>query len=387
VQFQQRLLRHRAEKLHAEIVTLQLHPGTFADIQRLQKEWGRHAHYEGECTQDHCIYQVKLPDLYHRISTSIWDRMSVTKLTEAEGRRIYKAFGYSSLLYRAIGGRPAIVNADVEVRNNRTWGANFNMGAFTSPGVGRNDGQEYMVAAQTGLNSRLLIRDWTNSNFLLLGYSDSLTLNCAGCEVVSATFTAQTDSRLIERFNQFNFACIGPWHPCKHPENMAPNLTAQAQVDTRLPNAETSDADSTFCKVPIAVRAREAEDILLVQIVAAQRHEDPDSPQEYQVAQAIVKRQLKNATRTPIGSSIVFETLAADKRFAPDELWKKDQRYFLLYREPKSELANGRGISPCNYPAESPENLAEIRAGIALDGSTGEPWDWQNQPGALWMWH
>jgi len=387
IQFQQRLLRYRAERLHAEIVALQLHPGTFADIQRMQKEWGRFAHYEGECTQHHCIYEIKLLDQYLRMSRSAWDRLNRANLPVTEEWRIDKAFEYLSLLYRAVGGRPAEANADLEVRDNHMWGVNFGMGAYTSPGVGRNEGHEYMLAAHTGLNSRVLGSALIDSKFLPLGYSDYLELHCLGCEVVSATFTAQTDPLLIKRFNQLNFNCLGPWHPCKHPEDMAPNLTLQAQLDMKLPNANSSDSDSTYCKVSIAVRAREAEDIVLVQIATPQLHTDPDSRQQYQTATAIVQQQLKNGKRTAVGSSIDFVTVASAKSFAPDEIWKKGQRLFLLYSEPKAnDIVQSREIAPCNDPADTSATLAEIRSGIALDGSTGEQWDWYDLSGEPWIW-
>lgn len=60
VQAQNQVLRRSAERLHAEIVALQMHPGTFADIQRMQREWGKFGHWDGQCTADHCIYTVMM---------------------------------------------------------------------------------------------------------------------------------------------------------------------------------------------------------------------------------------------------------------------------------------------------------------------------------------
>jgi hypothetical protein len=51
IPIQQQILRHRAEKLLADIRILQLRKSTWADAQILMKRWGAWGHYEGDSVQ------------------------------------------------------------------------------------------------------------------------------------------------------------------------------------------------------------------------------------------------------------------------------------------------------------------------------------------------
>jgi hypothetical protein len=249
VQFEQRLLRHRAEHLHSEILALQLHPGTFADIQRLEREWGSHAHYEGSCTEHHCIYEIKLSDVFLKWTDGL----------SSDFDRKHRLFR----LYSLLGGHPAFVVANVRVRNNRMWGADFTSLVMTYPGKGRNDGETYAVIADVTSGSRLL---WRNEDFqadiLQQGFRTDEGLQCLGCEFVSVNMTAQTNPKDIERFNRLNLDCITRWRACKDPWDMAPESWAQALLD----KSRTDSPEEQACAISPSLLAREANDILLVKV-------------------------------------------------------------------------------------------------------------------------
>lgn len=56
VQFQQWMLRWRAERLMADMHQIRLYQSTWADAQRLMYKWGAWGHYDGSCTAVECRY-------------------------------------------------------------------------------------------------------------------------------------------------------------------------------------------------------------------------------------------------------------------------------------------------------------------------------------------
>jgi hypothetical protein len=56
VQFQQRLLCFRAERLMADMHEIRLYQTTWADAQKLMQKWGGWGHYDGTCTSAECRY-------------------------------------------------------------------------------------------------------------------------------------------------------------------------------------------------------------------------------------------------------------------------------------------------------------------------------------------
>src|ERR1700761_1876697 len=108
-------LRYRSERLHTEIVNLQLHPGNFSDLQRLQKEWGSHAHYDGVCTQEHCDYEILLTDPLTAILPKSKKYDSVF-WTNSQRWNWYSAT-HLLRIYRSLGGRPASTSANLKIHS------------------------------------------------------------------------------------------------------------------------------------------------------------------------------------------------------------------------------------------------------------------------------
>lgn len=55
--------------------------------------------------------------------------------------------------------------------------------------------------------------------------------------------------------------------------------------------------------------------------------------------------------------------------------------YLFLYQEPRpNDIDNFLYLTPCHGVVASSENIALVKEGIALDPSTGEHYDYWNQP-------
>jgi hypothetical protein len=286
-------------------------------------------------------------------------------------------------LYRILGGRPTIVDADVRVRNDRMWGADFFLNVWAYPGKGRNEGQPYFVMAGVDSGPRLLIQHrYISPEVLKQGFRTDHGLECLGCEFVFASVTPQTSSSHIQRLNQFNFACITRVETCRDPTDLAPALW-NASVQDKASSVQSDEDDQEFCQLPTSVIAREANDILLVKVLATPPIEDTNSVEKWRMATVQVIETLKNGRDTPPGTVMEFTSFpaAVRSRDRGQSTLIQGQQYFFLYRHPRpDDLDNWNGLLPCHGVPNTAANAAEIKAGIALDSSAGEPYDYRNEP-------
>jgi hypothetical protein len=368
VQFQQRLLRHRAERLHAEILALQLHPGTFADIQRMQKEWGRFAYHNGECTASHCIYEIGFNDPMFHLYRHLTDS------TRDPAMRIIEFLGV----------RDSIIYADIRVHANRQWGADFTMMSLAYPGTGRNRDHPYMVSISVNSVTRLVSsHDETPLPALQQGYRTDYTRFCLGCEVSYAYVLPQTDPATIMRFNRFSFSCLTSLRGCKHPEEMAPEIPT---TEYRTIDYSGTMEGEEGCQFATPVLAREANDILLVKILSLKPIVYPQTKERGQLARVQVLRPVKNGLRYRTSNQLEF---AAPFFALRPPLGQKratlsvGQEYFFLYRErgPNDPFAS-HYLNACHALQNTPKNAQEINEGVALDPSAGEIYDSINESGA-----
>jgi hypothetical protein len=386
MQGQQRMLRHRAEKLHAEIVALQLKPGTFADVQRMQREWGKFGHYDGECTARHCIYQIKLDDWFEQKLDQI---VAVDRRPEADRDRYWKVLEEVGIAHYYLGARVYQVDANVRIDNNRMWGAAFGVATYAYPGTGRNNGHSYVVTAEVDSNSRLFNTTGPNHDARLLkqGFWTMYDLECLGCQMVVGSVTPQTDPSVIERLNRFSFSCMTRLIACRHPVDLAPELWAEAIRHSQYPGQyrdeqEEESAGNAACQVPSSTLAREANDILLVKVLSVRTIQDPDNKETGHSATVQVLQAVKNGHRYRTSDTLDFgvEPLGVKPENGETNAGLvPGKQYFFLYQQesPKSVFV-GTYLRPCHGLLNTPENAAAVQAGILLDPSTGESYDWWN---------
>ena len=204
-------------------------------------------------------------------------------------------------------------------------------------------------------------------------------MNCLGCELAVVGITPQTPSREINRLNQFNFACITRINTCRHPIDLAPALWETATRDTVSSTYSDREDDPAFCKIPTSLLAREANDVLLVEVLSIHPYPPPST---FERATVKVLRTLKNGRNTAPGTTVDFYNapMALRPTSGSASTLTKGQQYFFLYNHTKPDsIFNWVGLSPCHALPNTPANAAEIEAGIALDPSNGEPYDYLNE--------
>lgn len=373
IHYRQLLFRHQVERLHAEILALQLHPGSFADIVRLQREWGAYGGYTGPCTEHHCIYEIEIQDGWR---------------SRPQNPKFYYSFPQVAWffgIYPLLGGHAALVEANVRVRDNKMWGAYFSLRLAEYPGKGRNRGQFYVNSVSLSSGARLSRSGDSTVKEIRQGFRTEEVLNCLGCEFVAVQMTPQTNASDIERFNQIQFDCLTGWRFCRHPEDLAPTLWAQALRDEQSQRA----AEEPFCLLPTQILAREANDIALVKVLTVGLGHSTVYTEPFQMVTVRVIQPMKNGRAYRISDILEFFNNpigqpAEDREHRAPLVVGKE--YFFLYRQPvPGEDMPYPDVSvpelrPCHALPNTPEVAAAIKQGIALDSSAGEPYDYRNEP-------
>lgn len=360
VQVSQHLLRHRAERLHAEILALQLHPGTFADIQRLQKEWGAFAEHKGECTPHHCILEIEFKDSLLRLA----------KWLPPSGFWFQPNFLIA--LSSAFGGHPAKIGGNVRIHDDRVWEADFYEMIFTGPGVGRNRSTPYAVIAGTHISPRLGSAQAAASyQVLQRGYDATFVLICLGCEETWVRFTPTTDPNLVRKFNLFNDSCLTRWSSCKHPDDLAPNIFAEAHSYDDSPEVD----EPTSCLISPSLMAREASEILLVRALSITEVPIPNHSQpRLDVTFHVLSRPKNNPTDTRETFQMAIGLMGVrgfngkgSRILHPGEL------FYLLLTQWDPHAVTQPTIEGCNAIPYNSHTTVQIEAGIAADASAGNP--------------
>ncbi len=375
IQVRQVHFRSQVERLHSEILALQLHPGTFADILRLQREWGAYGDYTGPCTEHHCIYEIEFENGWLNRPRSEGPYHSFIP------RRWF--FG----IYPLFGGHAARVQANVRVRDNKVWGADFTLGIAIYPGQGRNEGDLYENIAILASSTRVSHHHELSRRDIQQGFRTHEILNCLGCEYVVVQLTPETKAADIERFNQIRFNCLTGWRSCKHPIDLAPELWEQALKDEQSPQG--SEEESWL--LPPHMLAREMNNIVFVKVLAVEAGQDvsPGVGPHHDLTVKVLQ-PMKNSRAYRAGDVLKFYA-------SPSALWTGDgngrsplvvgsecfffyEYFFYTRRGPDQIWSPTRGLWLARALPNTPEIAEEIKQGIALDPSAGEPYDFRDEP-------
>ena len=122
VQFQQHLLRWRAERLLADIRGIQMGNSRWDDAQRLMNRWGTWGKWEGACTSQSCDYQIVLQDASQAYATYYTTAEEVHLRTPAR-----HCCQWLRRPYMALGGRFAEVYARIVVKHGVIWTKSFDV--------------------------------------------------------------------------------------------------------------------------------------------------------------------------------------------------------------------------------------------------------------------
>jgi hypothetical protein len=190
IPIQQQILRHRAERLLADIRNLTLRRSTWTDAQQIFTHWGAWGHYDGACTQQCCSYLIELGDF----------RNTHPYLA----RRLQ----FLERAYRLFGGRTSLIRAGLDVHDGTIWAKGFSLLVEVPPERALNN--EYTLIGSAWSVSRF--RSFRPSLAGPPNYIVGTPGGCTGCLAVFAEFSPYADPADVEQLMRFNLSCITKRH-------------------------------------------------------------------------------------------------------------------------------------------------------------------------------
>ncbi len=224
VQVNERIMRHRAERLVEEMRQLEVNKSTWDDLQGIRTRWGAWGHYEGECTTKKCDYRIDLEDLPGR---QTW-------------QRVIAYLGHSNM---------AVAMLDIQVEDGLVRMTTFDLWTLVPKGYGaRWEREEPQPAGYVPYSSgsyTLIAR--ATSRFPIEHlccywpgpvphpeYVLSKPSGCEGCLAIWTAFEPRASITTKARMTDFNFSRITRWRPCADEEDIMPDAGKEMAEDWPL---------------------------------------------------------------------------------------------------------------------------------------------------------
>jgi hypothetical protein len=312
------------------------------------RRWGRWGHYEGLCTDQHCVYEVELPDFAYEYSNLFVNRP------------------WAWHLYRSIGGRPARVNASWEVEDGIVSGKRCVVHVEVPPQAGQALGGNFGYTLIASAHSVSRHSFYSQQPELLLhpNYVIGKPGGCSVCQMVYTYFTPYVDPADVNRLMTFNLACLTAWHPCRTQGDIMP--VAWKQYLDELPRWEAYRERIRRCDYPLDLLARDSDDAGLFEVISSQQ--TGDISDRMQIVKANLVRKLKGLEKFQAGSTQdvkVFDN--AFQQHGSDKLTPHGQWILLLEDRSFQGHKPALQVDPCGAIPATQSNMDAIQRGIRLD--------------------
>jgi hypothetical protein len=246
VQVQERIFRHRAERLLADMRGLMVHKANLAEIQAVFKRWNPNG---DPCSGKWCSFQT---DLQYR------------NFPDSDGMEAWDWRELWPHLFRMFGGRLAFVRAQAAVQDGVVLDISFQIDMET---FSTRDVNEYarighpgnILSGQAATVRRFSIRnDWRglslHSNYVINeGYPQSWHPRTPD---VYVEFGPHADPADTERLGSFDLSCLTRLVACRKPGDIMPE--AAAQFTREAPQLAQARKEQVCSPDVVALMAREA---------------------------------------------------------------------------------------------------------------------------------
>lgn len=369
---QQHFFRARAELLLSEVRALELRKTPWAAAQAQLQHWGTHRQLDDRCNERSCSLTIKLNDFAYGYVT---DRNLFVKLDDYFRWRLKLSYSTGPLDhalwflvrgYIRMGGRPAEVEANVDVRDGVVWGKGITVRIETyaeGSAWGASDGgtEEYTLIASSYSIPRFgFFGDRESAPQLALHpeYEIGRPGGCEICVLVWAKFTPFAAPEDVMRLMSVNTACLTRWHPCLTENDIMPAAWSQYM-------AERSRVSRTPYRVPCPsfiykIVGRDSVHIGVAEVL--EYHEGSAKVRVLDKLKGLQDWKVGEVREVPISRGIGEQRL---------QLRPLSRVVLIAGFGPLREMRVDPGYDcPVMLPDEA--NLAQIRDGIALDYSASE---------------
>jgi hypothetical protein len=349
-QIEQRVFRHRAERLLNDMLSIQLRHTTFEQLSPLLGRWREFVTYDIPCSKRHCDLRVEFRQPSHM------------RDSDSKFFAIFRDF------YQLLGGRASGVFAEINVRNGFVWGESYGIGVEVPPFA---DTDGYKASELTGEISTVPRAEpwrlvWPNLR-RPPEYEIGGRTAFKGRADVWVRFTPYADPADIRRLSQFNFSCLARLRPCRTGEDIMPAAMAEISKEK---HHNWSGSEEPVCDLPaIRVISRDAENAAVVDVVDNRRDPRYNSDPNRVLGVRLVERVKRASSWTP--GAKVYIDVGDPLALAPiDGLAKVragDRLIILFGWQSASSIVPKAEAEMCGVVPYTENNLAVVRAGASED--------------------
>lgn len=221
VQVGQHIVRHRAERLLADIRSLQLEKSTWSDAQRLITRWGAWGHYDEKCDASSCEYVIsftdwagKLPGFYHR--QLLYPVVKLAVLLHAH-------MPYVQTEFKVHDGLVSQVSFLFWTYVPKGYGPGWDGDGPEPPGYVEYKSGEYVLMgiAKSSAHPRSAVY-WPNKAEAHPDYFMGPPSGCEGCLGFDTEFTGLVKKEDLDWLMGFDLSCMTRWSPCTVSSDLMP---------------------------------------------------------------------------------------------------------------------------------------------------------------------
>jgi hypothetical protein len=358
IPLQQRLLRHRAERLLADIHGLQMGKSTWLDAQQLISQWGAWGKYEGTCTAKRCSYQIELDDAIEKLNGRYTNTFVLNFWNCCVNWIAYP--------YEFLGGKTAMVFGRFEVINGTVWAKDYTLIVYVWS-KDDPDGYQYLLMGRAATV-------WRTSGFNAIHnpahpeYVIGRPGGCEGCSSIYTRYTPYADPNDVNALLEFNLDCLTRRSSCLDVKDIMPSVTVRYEEQNKIRDktAEANHDPSDICSSSPEFLGRDQANVVLTQVDSVQK--DTQRKKDLEVSFRLIQ-PLKRGTHWKSGN-IMLVTVADDwlARQTADHGSIVGKKFILpfegLYPDVTGPYMN---VGPCGPIPMTEQNLGDIKRGIQKD--------------------
>lgn len=360
IQIQQRIFLHRAQRLLSDFHSIRLRQSTWADAQTLIRRWGAWGRYQGTCTEQDCVYTIRLQD------------PGLREIQSVKSDRVRNILTFCVPAYGWLGGRIGGLQISFLVED----------------GFIRRDSIAFMVADRQLLlelsarASQTLRRQFRHDPWILGDY-DQLAQHpnyiegrpggCTFCMSGEVTFTPYAAPAEIRMLTSYDLSCLAFYRSCHTLPDMLP-----VAKDWHLypwmegtPEPPAPSGPPKPCDISLIALGRDFQNIFVVDVKSVTQKRAPsDQPYGRETDLDIAKVQLVSVLKGKFPWSVLVTTQAVPYAFdpgAPDhaaEHLEAAKRYVILPEETDDATPTLR-MNRCGVFPDSPAVESALRQGMS----------------------
>jgi hypothetical protein len=213
---QQRVFRRRAERLLADMQAIELHQSSWADAQAIMRRWGKWGHYDGQCNEESCRYEINISDALNfwmaKVPESAWNYLHPVRIVRT---------------FERMGGRQGLLQCSFIVQDGRIVrkAVSFNLSVPTKPGDDYPDNYGYELIANVVSVQRIVTwgalrgsGEFGKTPY----YTASRPGGCEICMEARLIYSDLTPPDVVRRLNAIQLDCLAVWKGCTTIEDLLP---------------------------------------------------------------------------------------------------------------------------------------------------------------------